>query len=110
MLEELVAKRTEVAAKAVKVTDFRVIVRGGKFTKLAHCVAFDSIRSEALPGTPSDFCVLYRLAKSDTFSINLYGENICLCLASGWASRLQHMFDVWVRSVSILQLPSKLPT
>ena len=78
-----------------KATHFRVLVRGGKFTKLAHGVAFDSFRSEAMPGPASEFCVLYKLTKSATFALNLYGEDTCICLANGWSSRLQQLFDVW---------------
>ena len=60
-LNELVAMRKEVASKAVNLSNFRVIEYRGRFTKLAHGVAFDSFRSEAMPGPPSEFCVRFNL-------------------------------------------------
>ena len=88
--------RKEVASKAVNPSHFRVIEYRSRFTKLTHGVAFDSFRSEAMPGPPSEFCVLFNLGKSATFSLALYGDEASLGLANGWACRLQQFFDVWV--------------
>jgi hypothetical protein len=100
LYDELVFKRAEVDRGALKVSNFRIIVRGGRFAKTTFGVACDTFRAEAMPGLGVVFCVALSITLSASFSIRMYGETDCTVLANGWLWCLQQLFDIWQREGS----------
>lgn len=75
---------------------FTFTVRGGRWT-LAHLgVAYDSFRAHAARAEAKDWCALYSLQKSATYSIALYGEEICMGLCKAWIHRMAFFYEMWV--------------
>lgn len=98
VIDELVEKRKDIGMAAIACTDFKIVVRGGRYTKANFGVPYDSIRAEAASSLAREFCASYNMQKSATYALRSYGEAFCLVLANSWASRMQQFLDMWVRS------------
>jgi hypothetical protein len=75
--------------------DFGVHIRGGKWTAANRGVPFDCVRAQPAPGTPRDWCVMYGMPNSASFSYSKYGEGPASVLALQWCARMQYLFDIW---------------
>ncbi|CAK0853676.1 unnamed protein product [Prorocentrum cordatum] len=75
---------------------FRWALRGGKWTYLHKGVAYDSYRACAVKGVPCQWCCLYGVARSRSYSIAAYAEENCITLVHAWCHRLAFLFDLWV--------------
>lgn len=106
VFDQLVAERARVRDEAVVVEGFRVLVRGGRWCMEQHGVPYDSYRAEAIPGTATDFCNMYHITKTATFSLRQYGEEDALVLANGWARRVQTFFAEWQQGRDFEVLPA----
>ena len=67
----------------------------GVWTSRHIGVSFDSYRSQASGAKAERFCSTYRLAKSGTFSIAKFGEEVCLKLCRLWVHRMTYFFNIW---------------
>lgn len=94
----LEAKRAETAGLDAPASDFRICIRGGKWTAANVGVAFDSVRGQASGAEPARFCRLFKLAKTATFSYKLYGDRVAEGLAQFWCERLQHFYTIFLSS------------
>lgn len=76
LYEELVPKRAEVAGGALRASDGRLIVRGGRFTQATFGVAYDTFRAEAMPGLAVQFCVALGSSSQQAFRFDFTGRSI----------------------------------
>ena len=97
-LEALWEKRKELDFEDVGPEPFVFSVRGGRWTSLHKGVAFDSYRGQARAGDASDFCRLYSLGLSATFSIAAYGDEVCLALCQYWIHKMTYLFHEWAEA------------
>jgi len=77
---------------------FTYTLRGGLWTHAHAGVAYDSFRALASVGRPQLFCANYNFAKSATFSIRKFGEDLCIALCKAWTHRMKFMYTLWVES------------
>ena len=72
---------------------FSSTLRGGAWTHAHTGLAVDSVRAAAISRRAKDFCLAHGLQQSGTFSLRLYGEEVCSALASLWVTRMYFLHD-----------------
>ena len=100
-MEALWAKRHELAGAAEHEIGFDYTVRGGKWTAKHVGVLYDSYRAEARTPGAKNFCKLYNIPKSATFSVKKYKEDWCVILCKLWTSRMSHVYGIFTTHESI---------
>jgi hypothetical protein len=90
------SKRKELDAAAHKEDDFIWKVRGGAWTKEHKGCEYDAFMAVASTPLGEEFCKLFQLRLSASFSLALYGEALAMTLCSYWCSKHQHWLDIWV--------------
>ena len=97
IFEELAGLRARWAEREDRILlDFKVVLRGGAWTLGHRGVIADSFRGEAAGARPADFCHIYSLPRSGTFSIAKDSEHTAKKLAESFCDRLQFWFNMWV--------------
>lgn len=95
-LDDLIAAREEFGATGgASPEPFAYVLRGGRWTKQAKGVAFDSFRALTAGSAAKQFCMLFRMSRSATYSIRAYGEDSCVALCNLWIHKMTYFFRLW---------------
>ena len=73
---------------------FSVSLRGGAWTAAHVGEAVDSVRCQAASHTAREFCRLHGMPSSGTFSLRLYGEDVCGHMAAIWVRRMSFLLEL----------------
>jgi hypothetical protein len=92
---ELHAKRDMLGILVPEREVFGWSVRGGPWCFEQHGVAYDSFRAKALTEEAVDFCRLFALPLSATFSVARYTEEACIKMCAYWVARMMHFWTIY---------------
>ena len=70
-------------------------VMGGEWTLGTHGVLFDAFRAQANTSAANEFAQRYRLGRSASFTLTLYGEEVAIILCQYWIAKMNHFFGQW---------------
>lgn len=93
------ARRAQWAAEhGDGVEHFKTSLRGGAWTAANMGDAVDVLRCAVATAEAKDFCRTHQLGQSGSFSLSLYGEEVCALLAEVWVSRMTFLMETaWSR-------------
>jgi hypothetical protein len=99
-VHELYEKRLELELRDPQVHEeqFHWTLRGGKWTMQHKGVAYDCVMAKARKGLAEDMRVNYHLARSSSYSLQAYGEDLALKLAICWCHKHSFLLDKWLES------------
>jgi hypothetical protein len=72
---------------------FGSTLRGGAWTAAHSGQAVDSVRCFAKSMEAREFCQQHRLAKTATFSLRLYSDEVCALLGRVWTDRMSFLME-----------------
>ena len=73
---------------------FSVSLRGGAWTAAHVGEPVDSVRCQAASHKAREFCRLHGMPSSGTFSLRLYGEDVCGHMAAIWVHRMSFLLEL----------------
>lgn len=79
-------------------TGFRVVIRGGRWTRQETGKDFDSFRGQASTPDAEAWCRRYQLPLSATFSDAKFGSGTAATLAEGWCHRMEFYYVIFQQS------------
>jgi len=94
----LEVERMELAHDDGAPENFVVAARGGKWTFEHKKQAFDSYRSEVKGASALDWCRLYGLRSTATYSIKKFTREVALALAKCWCDRMSYFYILYIAS------------
>ena len=91
----LYKKRAELAMSAPAiVSDFSVVLLGGKWTQQHRQVPFDFVMGKASGSTVESWCVQWGFQKSMRFGLTIFKFETAQLLARSWCAAMQYWYDL----------------
>ena len=97
VMKELDRARADIEqGKDDSVSDFRVVVLGGKWTQANRHMAFDAVQGKASGQLAHDFCTARGMNHSKRFGSTKIAFAAAGVLSRGWCHRLQYFMIAWL--------------
>lgn len=95
IIETMYERRFHWAGRETEHEDFKVQLRGGRWTQQSTGMCYDSFRGFAMKGLAEQMCTRLRLGSTATFAIRAYAEEGAHRLASMWCHKMQYFMNWW---------------